>query len=717
MGEKKESEEKKESNYVNIFNHDGWDQLAKPTQDKDWFNDTIDLYKKNKELESFSNLIDAAIEKSKIGEDLLLKELGAERSLDKNTRLNWIEVFKYLQDENDKDNLEYWVKILKDISSDTFINSFLSKSNLRKVSDSSAKYSSIDKNKPDSSLTRPSLFIRQIKTAFNGITKNNNYKGGRIYFNPYTTDKTGKQIISNDEAREVIQEAVKSYEHALDNVLDLIGCKDTQTQQKIKEIARKTIEDVYIDVYKTMYKKVQLRMNLDLNKFIENIVNDKLHSTQSQSNKKELDYKAIIGTYSYHKYLTEYKNEEKGITYEIFLSGNTIDVYEKIKTEKRDTKDFDKMLNNKINKKDSGKFISSLVEFFLSFIVSFEGSAQSSKESPDITDSRIKTHMISLLEENYNQYIAIFQKKYGPNGKNKDNNNVNDAYLINLFGKKGASNRASIIQGTIRELLFSTLLSLRIDRLTKQQYETELQNNGGKTSKKIRAVYINSQAVNKESQQAHDDVVVIIDGTKIGIQVKQYNSKNLATEGVNFYGDKDYNFFGDTALTTKGLGRYIVGVCTKIGIDYKDFIINLRKLSFAVESDAGIDISNEMYPFFLNFARIKDDLESNNLKSEISQLTYNNFYVYNFAMIPTSAILQEIKNNIEKDKNDNKKEKLSGIFTIKPTKVTTDGGLCVDKDNWNIYTCIGNKRITAEGRLNFVGLTVKPSVLYNFEGF
>jgi len=316
--------------------------------------------------------------------------------------------------------------------------------------------------------------------------------------------------------------------------------------------------------------------------------------------------------------------------------------------------------------------------------------------------------MTSLLEANFKDYQKKFMEK-NPTGIDKEKNNVYQAYLRSSFGGVGKSNREALIQGTFGEILFSALLTTKLDGFTKEEYEEAKTTTENKS--KMTAVYVNGQQLNESDQQAHDDVVVIIDGKKIGIQVKQYNSKNVKTEGESFYNEK-HDVFGDMAFSQKSLGRYFTVQGEDNEKNIKQIIEYLRLTLLASDSFQDIDVTQVLYPHFLRFARIRDDLE--NGLEETEDLTYNNFYVFNFALIPTSQILSQIIVNIDEDLKNNEKN-AKGVFKLKPIQVEEGASNFNIMPNYDLKYSLEGKTKTAVGNLVFSGLNVKPSRWYNFK--
>ena len=258
-------------------------------------------------------------------------------------------------------------------------------------------------------------------------------------------------------------------------------------------------------------------------------------------------------------------------------------------------------------------------------------------------------------------------------------------YISQLFGESDQENRATTIQGTIGEIIGAAILKLRL---------------GEKGE-----VSILGQSKNQLKQQAHADILVEIGNEKIGIQAKQYNSSGIFN--IQYLYADDYNVFEDSIL------RYI---------EDKDIVKYIRYLSFQYLSNGKEpNIDSYLLNSYLYFSRIKD-LKADVILRDID----NNFFMYNFTLIPTSLILCNIILNLlsELKKNSNKK-----IFNLekpyvkldknKKKKVEKEDGTIGESEDAELLTAIkyndeletkylvnGKQWRTLKGNINFVGLTL-----------
>lgn len=662
----------------------------------------------NEDIQNLRNVLIKAAEKSYEKEKLLLKKINSTYSFSStNFESNisqkdssWETAFSYLKENGD--DLSYWISILKTVSSPAFIGSLVGKA--QKI------YSeTFTSKKEGAKLGAASLFPKQIVQALRDIDEKTEIsfdeKSQLLKFSPSKKGTKGRTEEGDaDRAEKIINDAVGAYKTAIETAISIMGMD--KDKEKILKSVSEHIRGVYERVYQTMWRRAVIRFKAGGSK--EEDVEKWLKSMEKSFAPEKFEVAA--GSYSYR---VELYAEGDWV---LELSGGDIEL-SKIKRDESSSGSEKSSFNSSLKKNalldDDDSFIKKLMEIMLSSIVSHMGSAQSKKDQPEITNPTLRKKMISLMRQNFQEYKKNFESKNGIGGRDKSNNNVYAAYIKSSFGSEGVDNRQSLVQGTFGEILFAALLALKIDGLTKDDYEEKVKD---KETEYPIATYINGQQLNQADQQAHDDIVVIIDNKKIGIQVKQYNSKNIRTEGHSFYGE-DYNFFGKQAFEKKGFARYL----TTRGENNNDYIVKmiktLRSISLSATSLADIDVTSLLYPHFLRFARVQDDLESG--LQEAEDLTYNNFYVFNFALIPTSQIISQIIVNIDNDLKTNEQKSAKGIFKIKPIKVpenVVDFSITDDLDllyrmnkdaKWSI----------AEGQLNFVGLSVKPSRWYSFDKF
>lgn len=220
--------------------------------------------------------------------------------------------------------------------------------------------------------------------------------------------------------------------------------------------------------------------------------------------------------------------------------------------------------------------------------------------------SSIKFNNGTLIE-NIKQQIKSLYYQY-------QNSNKTSSFFAYLFGTAGAANVQSKVQGTLGEVINAAIL------------QTLFPND---------KVSILGQTSNDLSQQAHIDIQIEINGSKIGIQSKQYNASNI-TDTQKFYAD-DYNLFSDT------IERYFTNINGDID---KELIRILKLCSYRLITnkeeygEIPKNIETEIASYFEQFARIADYTNSDltNIKT--------NFFAYNFTLIPMSYIIHIIINSI-----------------------------------------------------------------------
>jgi len=717
------SEEQKKST-INLLSLQEWKDNQ--TRKKDIGKISIDS---QSTLQDFQNMLKKEAEKSWQKEKLLLEKIGGslyqfsntnfESNITQKGKGSWQSVFSYLKELSGGDDFEYWINILEIVSSQAFIKDLVSKSQKQIMKTFSSE------NKTN--LTTPALYVKKIRKFINpsgNIESYFNEEKKSFIINPEKiTPKKGDL----DGVYELITDVIKWYESALEKALSeirnlsesgeiIFEDENKKTWQGIKEELleemKGKIKDTYTKVYQVMWKRAAIKAIPEApggDEGILKFINDWMKKTEKGGKKIE-SIEQLTSTYNYQEQLASFEGRE--YTWILEVSGGEVILsrYKKNEvntTNKTGLDDFSKK-EGKISDQTAKEFAEKLMDLMLSLITGYMGAAQSKKDQPNITNATLRQKMTSLLEANFKDYQKKFMEK-NPTGIDKEKNNVYQAYLRSSFGGVGKSNREALIQGTFGEILFSALLTTKLDGFTKEEYEEAKTTTENKS--KMTAVYVNGQQLNESDQQAHDDVVVIIDGKKIGIQVKQYNSKNVKTEGESFYNEK-HDVFGDMAFSQKSLGRYFTVQGEDNEKNIKQIIEYLRLTLLASDSFQDIDVTQVLYPHFLRFARIRDDLE--NGLEETEDLTYNNFYVFNFALIPTSQILSQIIVNIDEDLKNNEKN-AKGVFKLKPIQVEEGASNFNIMPNYDLKYSLEGKTKTAVGNLVFSGLNVKPSRWYNFK--
>lgn len=264
--------------------------------------------------------------------------------------------------------------------------------------------------------------------------------------------------------------------------------------------------------------------------------------------------------------------------------------------------------------------------------------------------------------------LIISYKKYIETNKQ----DLNSTESIQGFIKKYFPQNSSGIQGTLGEQLGVTLL---------------------KNKNKNIKYKILGQNRNSLDQEGHIDMLVTIDNEKIGIQAKQFNSQNV--ENLTYFYQDDYNIFGKSIL------RYIGD-----GNKEKELLFRLIGTSISSSQEDFIDVSQYFMEYIENFSRIKD-LKANEEVQNVS----NNFFLYNFRLIPTSCILLQMLSKVKQQQQQiNQKEKKIEkennnqfiFFKVDSTETSKDEKTNEIRIQENIVS-----------ELHFKGLFVKTSELNN----
>lgn len=170
----------------------------------------------------------------------------------------------------------------------------------------------------------------------------------------------------------------------------------------------------------------------------------------------------------------------------------------------------------------------------------------------------------------------------------------------------------STIQGSIGEIIYTVILR-----------QTLGENN---------SIYQLGRARNKLSQQAHADIAIETALGKFGIQSKVYKENS-----VDLYSDSKVNFAVDEAIRYLGSSDELTA--------FRFFIINnsvLKELNnLAVDNSYFLEVLYQRLDYFI---RMSDGL------SNLEDIK-NNFYLVNFNLIPTSAVLLLILQTIKQEGN------------------------------------------------------------------
>lgn len=186
-----------------------------------------------------------------------------------------------------------------------------------------------------------------------------------------------------------------------------------------------------------------------------------------------------------------------------------------------------------------------------------------------------------------------------------------EQYLSRLFSNK-IGNAKTSTQGTLGEVIGTFLLN-------------KIEN--GKS-------FWKGSSLNELQQQAHIDILVTLNKENIGIQVKQYNASPFE---ATFY-DGTYNIFNNDFI------RYFNN---EQGISDMDQLEAIRY--FSILGNHEKEILKFLSCYIPSLTRFKDFKAEKELKD-----VENNFFLYNFRLIPASVIfaslLIEYENTIDETK-------------------------------------------------------------------
>lgn len=351
----------------------------------------------------------------------------------------------------------------------------------------------------------------------------------------------------------------------------------------------------------------------------------------------------------------------------------------------------------------------------------FEYTEKIKKWFQDLTGNLITVltpHFKNFVKEQVGNLKSYFYKK-------EDNLTITKYYIQSLFGTSGAKQRKITTQGTLGETIFAAMLNKKLkEKDPKQNFEVKL----------LGQKFYNFTYDNKKFSGQHPvDIAVIIKGEVIGIQAKQYNSKDIRFDTENFYG-KDYNAFDDSFV------RYLLpneknnSTTFEANSEINNLIKYLRYQSIWLRANNSNSTSatNLLWSHYLQFGRIKEQISKiaiNELKNAEEQIIdkdiMNNFFTYNFALVPTSYILKNIKDALIKVyKAATQEAQNKNLFIIKPMEVPSDKQ---EKFYYKYSQNIANMQISDDYKIvlnnnvkvdyvsapiNFVGVTVDLAKLY-----
>lgn len=271
-----------------------------------------------------------------------------------------------------------------------------------------------------------------------------------------------------------------------------------------------------------------------------------------------------------------------------------------------------------------------------------------------------------------NTYINLFKEKTESNLKYFLGESVGDGDSISTGIKKLFPKNQQGIQGTLGEQFFASIISNRIEK---------------------EKVMVMGQSLNALGQQAHIDVKIVIGNEIIGVQNKQYNSILNIENQIYFY-KQEYNIYG------KSLIRYLSDENGEEE-NAENIVKYLRCLAiYAEEGYIYLDdeIIQILLPYFQNFSRISDPKAIKDLKNQ-----KNNFFVYNFRLVPLSFIIWQLIKQIQ---NFNSRKKIESIgrdiFSL--TKKYKGYGIPYDDKN---YIPNSKNKVKNGVFLKFSGLPLK----------
>ena len=285
------------------------------------------------------------------------------------------------------------------------------------------------------------------------------------------------------------------------------------------------------------------------------------------------------------------------------------------------------------------------------------------------------------------EYVTSFKKKTEPELKNFLENSINikDGASVSSNIKQLFPKNQQGIQGTLGEQFFASIISAHIKEISESIQKTQKTQNKQNTQ-----ITIMGQSHNSLGQQAHIDVKIKIGNTIIGVQNKQYNSILNIENQIYFY-KQEYNVYENSLI------RYL---SNKHGaeenaeniVKYLRCLANYGKEGYVSLDDEIVQI---LLPYFQNFSRISDPKAANDLKYK-----KNNFFVYNFRLIPLSFIILQLINQIQSFNSRKKIESIGrDIFSLK--KKYKGQGIQYDE---NTYIPKSKDKASVGAVLKFSGL-------------
>lgn len=285
------------------------------------------------------------------------------------------------------------------------------------------------------------------------------------------------------------------------------------------------------------------------------------------------------------------------------------------------------------------------------------------------------------------EYVTSFKEKTEQELKNflEKSINIKDDASVSSNIKQLFPKNQQGIQGTLGEQFFASIISKQIKEISESIQKTKKAQEAQNTQ-----ITIMGQSYNALRQQAHIDVKIMIDNEIIGVQNKQYNSVLNIENQIYFY-KQEYDVYGNSLI------RYL---SNKHGaeenaeniVKYLRCLVNYGKEGYVSLDDEIVQI---LLPYFQNFSRISDPKAIDDLKYQ-----KNNFFVYNFRLIPLSFIILQLINQIQSFNPRKKIESIGrDIFSLK--KKYKGQGIPYDE---NTYIPKSKDKASVGAVLKFSGL-------------
>lgn len=285
------------------------------------------------------------------------------------------------------------------------------------------------------------------------------------------------------------------------------------------------------------------------------------------------------------------------------------------------------------------------------------------------------------------EYVTSFKEKTEPELKNflEKSINIEDGASVSSNIKQLFPKNQQGIQGTLGEQFFASIISKHIKEISESIQKTQKTQNRQDTQ-----ITIMGQSYNALRQQAHIDVKIMIDKEIIGVQNKQYNSILNIENQIYFY-KQEYDVYGNSLIRYLSNKRGAEENAENI-VKYLRCLVNQGKEGYVSLDDEIVQI---LLPYFQNFSRISDPKAIDDLKYQ-----KNNFFVYNFRLIPLSFIILQLINQIQSFNSRKKIESIGrDIFSLK--KKYKGYGIPYDE---NTYIPKSKDKASAGAVLKFSGL-------------